>query len=296
MNRTVKIFLAAVFFSLLLAAPFQARAIGFEAEKVYESVFVIYAGRSVGSGFALGENCIVTNAHVIKNAEDIQVVTYGGEQYGAEVFLSDDKIDIALLLISELPLQPLPVADAGTYGIGDDIYTIGAPNSMAFTLTKGVISAKEREIGSQVYIQIDAAVNAGNSGGPLLDDSGRVIGVNTLKVSDNEGLGLSVPMTTVLGLLTENGVELDDKGNIVGELVAPVPAATEQPTPDDAETAGKAQNAPSEKTNKTLAVFLVLSVLLNIALIIALVCRRKKDPEPKPDPSERTDFEIDILE
>ena len=93
---------------------------------------------------------------------------------------------------------------------GDDIYAIGAPKGMAYTLTKGGVSAKERMIGNKSYIQIDAAINEGNSGGPLLNDAGQVLGMNTLKMSDSEGIGLAIPVNRICEYLKSLGIELKD--------------------------------------------------------------------------------------
>ena len=176
--------------AVLLASTLSVSAIGFEAETVYESVFVIYSGNSLGSGFAVGENCIVTNAHVIGNEENITVITYGGAEHKATVLGINVYEDIAVLIVEDAVFPYLTIADTSTMKTGDDIYAIGAPKGMAYTLTKGGISAKERMIGNRAYIQIDAAINEGNSGGPLLNDAGQVLGMNTLKMSDTEGIGL----------------------------------------------------------------------------------------------------------
>ena len=167
----------------LFASTLSANAIGFEAEKAYESVFVIYSGNALGSGFAIGENCIVTNAHVVEDARNITVVTYGGSEHKASVLGINKHEDIAVLIVAGAEFPYLDIADLTAMKTGDDIYAVGAPKGMAYTLTKGGISAKERMIADQYYIQIDAAINEGNSGGPLLSDSGQVLGMNTLKMS-----------------------------------------------------------------------------------------------------------------
>jgi len=292
MKRVLKAIVVMAVAGILLTSAFPAFAIGFDAEKVYESVFVIYADNFIGSGFAIGGNCIVTNAHVVDGAENIVIATYGGDRYKAGVFAMDDDLDIAVLTVSQAQFQPLPVADVGACKIGDDIYTIGAPDSMAYTLTKGVVSAKERVVGKQAYIQIDAAVNAGNSGGPLLNDRGEVLGINTLKMSDSEGIGLSIPMDTVCDYLVRSGIKLDDDNNVASTLEAPQTSEVTKPAPEA--SSGGVNSANS--ANPILIVFLCLSVLLNIALIIVLVYERRKPPKLKTDPSERTDFEIEIEE
>jgi serine protease Do len=193
MGHMVKRVLALLLAGILPVLISVAHAMGFEAETIYESVVVISSGGALGSGFALGENCVVSNAHVVNDPQNVLLVTYGGEEYHADVVVMDSKLDIAILRLDEATFRCLHVADENGSKIGDEIYTVGAPSNLAYTLTKGIISAIERKIGANTYIQVDAPVNAGNSGGPLLNDKGEVLGVNTLKVSGSEGIGLSIP-------------------------------------------------------------------------------------------------------
>ena len=139
--------------AMILASSLSAYAIGFDTEEVYNSVFVIYSGNSMGSGFAIGENCIITNAHVINNQYDVIIETYGGEMKRAFIVALDERIDIALIGVADATFTPLRVADLSTVSVGDDVYAIGAPNSLAFTLTKGVVSSKERLVSRQKFIQ-----------------------------------------------------------------------------------------------------------------------------------------------
>ena len=284
--------------AVLLALPLSASAIGFKAEDKYNSVFVVTSGNSLGSGFAVGENCIVTNAHVLDNPNNIVLTTYAGETHSAYLVGYDQDKDIAVLGVKDVKFTPLTIADYNSLNTGDDVYAIGAPKSMAYTLTKGVISAKEREIGKYKYIQTDAAINEGNSGGPLLNDEGNVIGINTLKMSDSEGIGLAIPMTVVSDFLKSLNIELDENGNVSETIVQ--------------ETTDEGKDNPSEKDedndkNKNdvvktplivtiLLIALCVSVAGNIVLIISLVFQKRKNLNLKYDPRERTDFDIDILE
>ena len=272
-------------------------AIGFEAEKAYESVFVIYSGNSLGSGFAVGPNCIVTNAHVIDNENSITVETYGGAQYKAAVLGIDQYQDIAVLAVDQASFPYLPIADMAAMKTGDDIYAIGAPKGMAYTLTKGGISAKERTVSNQTYIQIDAAINEGNSGGPLLNDAGQVLGMNTLKMTDSEGIGLAIPISRVCDYLRSLGITLNDSGNVTESVTVPVPTEPSQPTPDniptDQEEPGQ-RHAPA--INLGAMVVAIASLATNAVLAVLLINEKKKNATLLYDPSERTDFEIDILE
>ena len=282
--------------AVLLALPLSASAIGFTAEEKYNSVFVVTSGNALGSGFAVGENCIVTNAHVLDNPNNIVLTTYAGETHSAYLVGYDQDKDIAVLGVKDAKFTPLTVADYKSLNTGDDVYAIGAPKSMAYTLTKGVISAKEREIGKYKYIQTDAAINEGNSGGPLLNDEGNVIGVNTLKMLDSEGIGLAIPMTAVSDFLKSLNIELDENGN-VSETIIQETKEDEKDKPSE-----KNDDKGQEKSLKTPLVVTILIIALccsvagNIVLVILLMFQKRKNLNLKYDPRERTDFDIDILE
>ncbi len=290
-------------FTVLFAfSSVHACAMGFDAEKAYESIFVIYSGNSEGSGFAIGSNTVVTNAHVIDEASNIKLSTYSGETYKARVYLIDDSFDIAILSVDNSAFTPLSIGDSDNVRVGDDIYAIGAPKSMDYTLTKGVISNKTRRIGAYSYIQIDAAINSGNSGGPLLNDDGQVIGVNSLKVSDAEGIGLAIPMASVLTFLENNGVAVTDGRVADGETPFAVEPESPQGDSEDGQAEGGSQSAGSRHNEQdhtlviAVTILLGVSVVLNIVLLVMLNYRRNKNKYIVPDPSERTDFDIDILE
>lgn len=279
--------------AMILASSLSAYAIGFDTEEVYNSVFVVYSGNSMGSGFAIGENCIITNAHVISNQYDVRIETYGGEMKRAFIVALDERIDIAVIGVADVSFTPLRVADLSSVSVGDDVYAIGAPNSLAFTLTKGVVSSKERLVSRQKFIQTDAAINTGNSGGPLLNDAGEVIGVNSYKMSDAEGIGLAIPIDVVVSFLETGEIELNESGNVIEPVIEDSPTdlpISEQPTDEGS------MEKPSSFVTLVLAICLTISVALNIALIIILVFQKKKNQYVKTDPSERTDFDIEILD
>ena len=292
MKRVLRYICIAIVVVVLFTPTMSVYAIGFDAESVYESVMVVHAGNSLGSGFAIGENCIITNAHVVDNASSISVSTYSGDIFEAAVFACDEELDLAVLVVLDAEFSPLPVADIDACRIGDDIYTIGAPKSMTYTLTKGVISAKQRMIRANEYIQIDAAINAGNSGGPLLNDSGEVLGVNTLKMSDSEGIGLAIPMRIVCAFLSDNNIELDDNSLVAGTLQLPEPELSTDLVEDSADST----DSRASKTNGLLVILLCISVSLNTLFAIGYIRRKKKKTVMMTDPSERTDFEIECEE
>ena len=189
----------------------------------------------------------------------------------------------------------LNVAKASSVKTGDDIYAIGAPKSMSYTLTKGVISAKERKVGKHSYIQIDAPINEGNSGGPLLNDNGEVLGVNTLKMTDSEGIGLAIPIEEVILYLRSLNLEVNEEGNIAGNI--DLPEGQENNPEENKDTSKGTHKVEQKEGNATLwSLLFVLSMIGNIVLFILFITERRKHIKCGQDMSERTDFEIEILE
>ena len=168
-----------------------------------------------GSGFLWdSEGHVVTNYHVIQNADVAQVTLYDQTTWPATLVGKDPEMDLAVLRI-EAPaekLRPIPVGSSSDLQVGQSVLAIGNPFGLDYTLTTGVISALDREVQSitgrelQGVIQTDAAINPGNSGGPLLDSSGRLIGVNTQIVSSGgawAGIGFAIPVDTVNWVVPE---------------------------------------------------------------------------------------------
>jgi serine protease Do len=167
--------------------------------------------RSVGSGFIIDPSgYIVTNSHVVKNAEEITVKTEDGTQYQAKLIGNDPTTDLALLKIkADRPLPSVSFGDSKASRTGDWVLAIGNPFGLGGTATVGIISARGRDIQSgpfDDYIQIDAPINRGNSGGPLFDAQGHVIGVNTAIYSPNGGsvgIGFAIPSSLAESVITQ---------------------------------------------------------------------------------------------
>jgi serine protease Do len=163
-------------------------------------------GTSLGSGFVVdGDGYIVTNNHVIQGAEDITVIFRDDTQLKAKLIGSDSRIDVALLKVEPPNKKPLPAikwGDSDKMRVGDWVLAIGNPFGLGHSVTAGIISARGRSLNDSLddYLQTDAAINKGNSGGPLFNDAGEVIGVNTAIYSPsgtNAGLAFSIPSNMV---------------------------------------------------------------------------------------------------
>ena len=157
---------------------------------------------ALGSGFIIDEKgIVVTNNHVIQDAKDIIIRVNGDKEFKAKVLGSDPLSDIAVLqLKTDEKFIPVKFGNSDKARIGDWVIAIGNPFGLGGTVTSGIISARNRSIGLsryEDYIQTDASINQGNSGGPLFDMNGDVIGINTAILGRNGsiGIGFSIPVS-----------------------------------------------------------------------------------------------------
>lgn len=166
---------------------------------------------SLGSGFIIDKaGYIVTNNHVIKDADQIKVILHDDQEYDAKIIGADPVTDLALIKIDAKDLKPLEFGSSKNAQVGSWVVAIGSPFGLEQTVTAGIISAKGRIIGSGPYddfIQTDASINPGNSGGPLLNMDGEVVGINTAIIKSGQGIGFAIPSdlaTTVIDQLKDS--------------------------------------------------------------------------------------------
>lgn len=171
---------------------------------------------SLGSGFVIDakKGYILTNNHVVDRASEVLVILHNKKQYRAQIIGKDPKLDLALLQVKTQtgkipPLLPLQLDDSDSVQIGETAIAIGNPFGLQHTVTKGIISAKNRTIGIgplDNFLQTDADINPGNSGGPLFNIKGQVIGINTViysKTGQSSGLGFAIPINSALNILDD---------------------------------------------------------------------------------------------
>lgn len=154
-----------------------------------------------GSGAVYSDDgYIVTNYHVVKRASDIDVLFSDGARVDAALIGADTVNDIALLHVDRTGLHELEFGNSNDVKIGEKVIAVGNPLGLSFSVTEGIISAKDRVIksGAAGLIQIDAPVNPGNSGGPLLNTDGEVVGIVNAKLQGYEGLGFAIPSNVVV--------------------------------------------------------------------------------------------------
>ena len=213
---------------------------------------------ALGSGFIINEKgVVVTNNHVIEGAEDIVVQVNGEKKFKAKVIGADPLSDIAVLQIeTKEKFTPVNFGDSDKARIGDWVIAIGNPFGLGGTVTSGIISARNRSIGLsryEDYIQTDASINSGNSGGPLFDMNGDVIGINTaiLGRSGNVGIGFSIPSNSakiVIDQLIEFGeTKRGWLGVRIQDVTKEIADIEKLDEPRGALVASVAQNSPSEK-------------------------------------------------
>jgi serine protease Do len=178
------------------------------------SVVVVSTSDGWGSGFLISpQGVVVTNAHVIGNAQSVKVSLNNGQTFNTAAIYKDDDKDLALVKVPGADLPFLSIADTLPQA-GADVIAIGSPGlgtmALTNTVTKGIVSAV-RQSGEDTWIQTDVSINRGNSGGPLLNSNGRVVGVNTLaaKKSEYSGLNFAISTEELAGIVEQHfGVSL----------------------------------------------------------------------------------------
>jgi serine protease Do len=217
-----------------------------------------FRNMGVGSGFVYdNRGHILTNNHVVENAEKIKVTFYDGGEATAKVVGTDKQTDVAVIQVDNTSYQALPKGDSSKLKVGELVMAVGSPFELSQSVTTGIISALERNsVGINEYesfIQTDAAINRGNSGGPLVNMNGEVIGINSAIVSGssgNDGIGFAIPMklaSNVADMIIKDGkvhyarigiklqrldaplarqlgVDPETKGVVVGDIVPGSPA------------------------------------------------------------------------
>ena len=206
-----------------VAAKVLPSIVGIEIEYNVKSFFGTGKSKATGSGIIISEDgYILTNNHVvsasssssyyeISDAVSVKVTLYNDDTvYDAEIVGKDDETDLAVIKINKTGLTAAEFANSDNVMIGEFAMAVGCPLGLSTTVTTGIVSAVNREITTEdgekyVVIQTDAAINAGNSGGALVNSQGKVIGVNTLKLSGEgvEGIGFAIPINSTLDVTSE---------------------------------------------------------------------------------------------
>lgn len=204
------------------------QVVGITSEITYQNFFGMNSSAAVsGSGFILtSDGYILTNYHVIEDAyksnAEIKVMTHDGTSYPASIVGFESENDVAVLKIEAENLSPVTIGNSDSMKVGDVVYAVGNPlGELEFSMSTGHVSAKDRQIGESNgadainMFQLDAAVNSGNSGGPVYNDQGEVVGVVTAKYASDgiEGLGFAIPINDAAAIAND----LITKGYVTGK-------------------------------------------------------------------------------
>jgi serine protease Do len=199
-----------------------------------------FGQRGVGSGFVVSrDGYILTNNHVVEEADQIKVKLSNGQEYKGKVVGRDPKTDLALLKIDGASdLHSLSLGNSEDMKVGSWVVAVGSPFGLEQTVTAGIVSAKGRVIGSGPYdnfIQTDASINPGNSGGPLINMKGEVVGINTAIMAEGQGIGFAIP----INMAKEVSAQLKDKGHVTRGWLG---VAIQEVTPELAKSFGLKEN------------------------------------------------------
>ena len=186
--------------------------------------------QSLGSGFVIdASGIVITNNHVVGDANDIVVIFTDGRKLKANVIGKDPKVDVAVLKVqSDKPLKTVKFGDSDKMRVGDGVMAVGNPFGLGETVTAGIISARNRNIDSGPYddfLQTDASINKGNSGGPLFNLQGEVIGINTAILSPSGGsigIGFATPSATVMPVIAQLEQFHETRRGWLGVSIQPV--------------------------------------------------------------------------
>lgn len=193
-------------------------------EKFFEPIPETLKNHSLGSGFIVDPlGYVITNNHVVDKAESIKVILMGGREFKATIKGRDPETDLALVQIVNPPqsLHFLTLGDSEAIRVADWVLAVGNPFGLGQTVTQGIISTKGRVIGPGPYdkvLQTDALINPDNSGGPLLNLKGEVIGINTMIISKGQGIGFAIPSNVAKVVIPQ----LKEKGKVIRGMIGVV--------------------------------------------------------------------------
>ena len=208
--------------------------------RVQPAVVTIEHSQGQASGFIVAANgFIITSAHVVEEAEEMLVKLQSGDIYTVRETIFADDLDICLLQIDARHLPVMRFGSSAKLQQGEDVAAIGAPLGLEHSLTKGIVSSTNRRIDDRDYIQIDAALNAGNSGGPIINEDGLVFGVATMVAREADNVGFAIPSDLLMAFLNSHDIVFTVEPGHAPPMPSPAEvvdeeapaAAVEPPTP-----------------------------------------------------------------
>jgi S1-C subfamily serine protease len=165
----------------------------------------VRADQSYGAGVAVDHaGFVLTNLHVVDGAKTITVTPFGADPISAEVLDTDRELDLALLRLPTPLSKAAIVGRSDALGVGDEVMAVGSPRKMYFSVSRGMVSFPNRFLDGVEYIQTDLPINVGNSGGPLVDDEGNVVGIVSFILRDSQGISFALPIDRAVARFGEH--------------------------------------------------------------------------------------------
>jgi len=311
---TASIAAAFIFAVAALAAADFSQAV----KQVDPAVVTITAGDKSGAGFIVSpDGYILTNNHVVEESDEasLKVKLQNDEELPATIAHSAIEGDLCVLKIERTNLPVVQFASSQNLTSGQDVAAIGAPLGLEHSVTRGVVSALAREIEGLTYIQIDAALNEGNSGGPVINEQGQVIGVAVKMATEAQSVGFAIPSDAVMQFMQANGLNFNVAlGDAPPQQETPPPAdgpADEVPPPDTAAQPVATPQMPLSWLVWPAIISFAIS-LLTAFIVTTIISRRGppaapvapaapaqaggaySQPTPPPPPQEEDLSDIDI--
>jgi hypothetical protein len=288
--------------------------------RVNDSVFTIKTDKSLGSGFVIDpQGNALTCKHVVGDAKQVDVTLANGDKAKATLVAKDDAHDLALLKLDRAGLPAAVFAAPGNLKPGARVAAVGAPLGLTNSVTEGVVSALDREVNGQKYMQIDAALNSGNSGGPVVDDHGNVVGIATAMVKEANNVGFALPNDVVLDFLKAQNITAAVALKSATTETAPAgpttPGAPGAPKPGPPAAPQPLPLPPAPENHDTwmlplLSLVISLVVSLLVSLLVTRICLQRTGPgagappatagylpptaAPPPPPQQQDLSDIDI--
>ena len=262
--------------ALVLASAASAQDLQSAVARVHDAVVTLKTDGKVGTGFVVaagGE--VLTCAYVVAGAKQIKVTLANGEEVSAQVVASDEGRDLALLKLERSGLPPVVFGDAARLQPGASVAVVGAALGLPDSITRGVVSAVDRDLNGRKYLQIDAALNEGNSGGPVINERGEVVGVATAKVKAADNVGFAIPSEPARQFLAEHGV------SVAQSLTSETPPAAAESAPPPPLPA-PAPAGPGLLLTLGLAAAVALVVSLLVWLLAGGLSRRGRPATAEP--------------
>lgn len=256
-------------------------------EQALPSVVELKTDMSLGSGFVFNPaGYILTNYHVVQEEKELTAIFVDGTRLKATVIARDPIRDLAICKVGRLNLPVLTLGNSDNVKPGQPVLAIGNPMGMEHSITQGIISSTSRVIKGKNYIQVDAPLNPGVSGGPVLDNKGHVIGIAVAIMRFSEGIGFIIPINDVLPVLHNyripGSVILDHPGAKIYDTKGPV-----NPDKIEQEESMPEEEESSEKTRsflvKTLMVLGGAGFLITLFLVTGILIRRRVKGKKKND-------------